>query len=154
MAQQFAYDFSAYNNGSTAPSYIPERKTKQQSEQKPELRRLKRKAEDVRKSELASAKVIAKFFAAVAFAVVLFSIVCNSFAAVKSSKYQQIKYQAQRDLQQNNYLEKCAELNALVTPDEIARTAVEKLGMIKVSDENKLYASASSENEILFSADK
>ena len=151
---QYAYDFSLYNNGSTAPNVIPERETKEQPSQAPQLKPLKKQREDVRKSEIASAKVIAKFFACVVFCVVLFSIVCSSFAAVKSAQYSKMKYERERDLLENSYLEKCAKLNALVTPDEIARTAVEKLGMIKVSDENKLYANANSENIIIVSADK
>lgn len=150
---EYAYDFSLYNNASTAPNVIPERKTKEQPSKAPELKPLKKQREDVREKEIASAKVVAKFFAGVVFCVVLFSIVCSSFAAVKSAQYSKMKYESQRNLLENSYLEKCAKLNSLVTPDEITRTAVEKLGMVKVLDENKLYASANSENTILISAD-
>lgn len=151
---QYAYDFSSYNNSSTAPNVIPERKTKEQPSKAPQLKPLKKQREDVRKGEIANAKVIAKFFAGVVFFVLTLSIVCSSFAAVKSAQYSKLKYEKERNLYENSYIEKCAKLNALVTPDEITRIAVEKLGMVKVSDENKLYASASSENVILISADK
>ncbi len=153
---QYAYDFSLYNNGSAAPNVIPERerKTEPQPLKTPELRPLKKQREDVRKSEIESAKVIAKFFAGVVFCVVIFSVICSSFAAVKSAQYSKMKYESERNLLENSYLEKCAELNTLVTPDEIVRIAVEKLGMIKVSDENKLYANTDNENVILVSADK
>ncbi len=147
MAAEFAYDFYDFSEFDNTATAAPQREEKQ--EQKPELKVLKREKQNVAAGELTAAKSVAKFFAVMVSFVVMFSVVCSSFAAVKSAQYSKIEAEAQMKIYNNKFLEKSAELNALVTPEEIAKNAVEKLGMIKVSDENKFYASAQTEDVVV-----
>lgn len=150
MAAEFAYDF-AYNNAAEAvPQRAPQRKPRE--EKLPELRALERPQTRTDAQESPSAVVVAKFMSLVIFSVICFSIICSSFAAVRSEKLNYSKKVSELEIYKSQQVEVDAQLGTLVTADKIAKIAVEKLGMVKLSDENKTYALPSEDNRILISA--
>ena len=90
--------------------------------------------------------------AGVVFSVICFSIICSSFAAVRSEKLNYSRKISELEIYKSQQVEVDAQLGTLVTADKIAKSAVEKLGMVKLSDENKTYAVPEEENRILISA--
>ena len=150
MAAEFAYDY-AYNN---APAAVPQRapQRKPREEKRPDLRALERPETRTNAQENPSAVVVAKFMSLVIFSVVCFSIICSSFAAVRSEKLNYSKKVRELEIYKSQQVEVDAQLGTLVTADKIAKIAVEKLGMVKLSDENKTYALPQEDNRILISA--
>ena len=150
MAAEFAYDY-AYNNAAPAmPQRAPQRRP--QEEKAPDLRALERPKTRTDAQEAPSALVVAKFMSLVVFSVICFSIICSSFAAVRSEKLNYSKKVRELEIYKSQQVEVDAQLGTLVTADKIAKIAVEKLGMVKLSDENKTYALPSEDNRILISA--
>ena len=151
MAAEFAYDYS-YNSAAPAmPERAPQRRP--QKEKTPGLHALERPETRTNAQENPSAVVVvAKFMSLVVFSVICFSIICSSFAAVRSEKLNYSKMTSELEIYKSQQVEVDAQLGTLVTADKIAKIAVEKLGMVKLSNENKTYALPSEDNRILISA--
>ena len=150
MAAEFAYDYE-YNNAAPAlPQRAPQRSP--QEEKAPDLRALERPKTRTDAQEAPTALVVAKFMSLVVFSVICFSIICSSFAAVRSEKLNYSKKVRELEIYKSQQVEVDAQLGTLVTADKIAKIAVEKLGMVKLSDENKTYALPTEDNRILISA--
>lgn len=149
MAAEFAYDFAYSNAAEAMPQRAPQRKP--QEEKVPELRALERPQSRTNAQESPSALVVAKFMSLVIFSVICFSVICSSFAAVRSEKLNYAEKMRELEIYKSQQVEVDAQLGTLVTADKIAKIAVEKLGMVKLSDENKTYALPSEENRIVVS---
>lgn len=144
MAAEFAYDF--IYESSAAPVQAPQRKP--QEEVKPDLRRVQKPDIDIDKQSAAAASVVKRFSAFVVFGIVCMSIVCSSFAAVRSEKLAYSNALRKLEIYQSQQVELSAQLGTLVTPDKVAKYAVEKLGMVKVADENKIFVVADSKADV------
>lgn len=152
MAAEFAYDFMYDNARQAAPQRAPQRRP--QEERLPDLRALERPETRTNAQENPSALVVVKFMSLVVFSVMCFSIICSSFAAVRSEKLNYAEKLRELEIYKSQQVEVDAQLGTLVTADKIAKIAVEKLGMVKLSDENKAYALPSEENRIVVSRGK
>ena len=135
MAAEFAYDYSYYNAAEAAPQRAPQRKP--QGEKAPGIRALEKPKTRTDAQENPSAVVVVRFMSLVVFSVICFSIICSSFAAVRSEKLNYSKQVRELEIYKSQQVEVDAQLGTLVTADKIAKIAVEKLGMVKLSDENK-----------------
>lgn len=152
MAAEFAYDFMYDTTAQEVPQKAPQRRPRE--EQLPNLHALEKPQANTDAAKLPSALVVAKFMSLVIFSVVCFSIICSSFAAVRSEKLDYAKQLKELQIYKSQQVEVDAHLGTLVTADKIAKIAVEKLGMVKLSDENKTYALPQSENRIVVSREK
>ena len=152
MAAEFAYDYMYNNVAEAVPQRVPQRKP--QEEKLPDLRALERPKTRTNAQESPSALVVVKFMSLVFFSVMCFSIICSSFAAVRSEKLNYAEKLRELEIYKSQQVEADAQLGTLVTADKIAKIAVEKLGMVKLSDENKTYALPSEENRIVVSRGK
>lgn len=148
MAAEFAYDYD-YMSAAPAvkPQSVPQKKP--DNAEKPELRKLRKPREDVRRQTVASHLAVARFFAVVAVVMAAFIVLCASFSQLRASR---IAYNEQVKLlgiYQNDQKQVEARLAKLVSVDKIEKIAVEKLGMIKISDDNVIYIDTADENEII-----
>lgn len=149
MAAQYAYDYMS----NAAPDMMPQRAPQKRPQEKnrPDLHAVERPKVDSAAQQRASAAVVAKFLVLVVFSIACFGIICDSFADVRSEKLNYAENLKQLEIYKSQQVEVDAKLGTLVTPDKIAKIAVEKLGMVKLPDENKTYAYSSGENEIVVS---
>lgn len=155
MAADFAYDY----NYSAAPEFAPGGAPSKKPQQKREPERAplyameKQKVDEVALSRKNNLLVI-KAFAVIVFAVSLLAVFFSSLSAVRDERISMQQNQKTLAIYQSQQVEVNAKLGNLVTPDKIAKIAVEKLGMVKLSDENKRYVSSEGENQIIISAEK
>ncbi|MGN1444284.1 MAG: hypothetical protein ACI4XE_10605 [Acutalibacteraceae bacterium] len=146
MAVEYLFDYS-----SAAPELIPQPipGKKPQAEKKPELKKVKKPRVDLKQQTVASHVKAAKFSALVIVVMLSFVLLCASFSALRSSR---IHYNQQLDtleIYKNDQKLVAARLAKLVSVDKIEKIAVEKLGMIKLSEENIIYVDTADKNEII-----
>ncbi|MCM1364668.1 MAG: hypothetical protein NC122_04390 [Faecalibacterium sp.] len=152
-ADNLAYEYYTTNAvPNSVPNTAPQRKP--EDEKKPELKKLKKQRPNVRQQEKGSYARIAKFSIPVVLAIALFAVLCNSFTLVRSSRFELRDQQELLGVYLDQKTEVEARLAKLVSVDRIEEIAVEKLGMVKISDENKLYVNTADENEIIVSGEK
>lgn len=150
MAAEFAYDFMYDGAIQEVPDQTAQRRPRE--EYVPDLHALEKNQTSAR--EVPSALVVFKFMTLVVFSVVCFSVICSSFASVRSEKLNYASKLKELEIYKSQQVEVDAQLGTLVTADKIAKIAVEKLGMVKISDENKTYALPKEENRIVVSREK
>lgn len=145
-----------YYGGSAVPESVPGAapKRKPEVEKAPELKKVKKQRPDIRSQEKASYARVAKFAVPVALALVALAVMCNSFSQVRSSRLELQRQQATLGIYLNQQKEVEARLAKLVSVDRIEAIAVEKLGMVKLSDDNKFYFNTADKNEIIVSGEK
>lgn len=150
MAQNnLAYEYYGSN---AAPNAVPKNRPHEQP--KPQLKKVKKQKLNTAAQERASYAAVARFAVPVAVVLVAFVILCNSYVQVRSSRLALQEQQAALSLYLDQQKEVEARLSKLVSVDQIEKIAVEKLGMIKLSDENKLYVNTANKNEIIVSGEK
>lgn len=147
MAAEFAYDMY-----SAAPERAPQKRPQKKTQR--EFESLERKSPDLDAKSKSNAVTIIKCTAFAAFVVVCLGIMCSSLAGAREAKLKYSRELANLEIYKSQLVEVNAKLGTLVTPDKIAKIAVEQLGMVKLPDENKTYAVSNRDNEIVFSREK
>lgn len=154
MSAEFAYDYDFSAAPKMNPNHAPKRNPKQVPNHKPNLRKLENEQINLKENEKAANIAVAKFFAVVALCIAAMAVVCFSYAQVRDEKLTYKSYQKQLAIYQSQQNEIDAKLGTLISADKISKIAVEKLGMVKLSEDNKIYVSSNTENQILVSAEK
>ena len=149
MAAENAYDY-AYG---FEPAYAPETSpvTQPEQEQKPELKKVKKRKIDIqRQNERATNVKLFKITANICSFLALYALVCSSFAARTEAK------QA-LDAEKEKYIfceaenrELKVQLNSIVSAENIDRIAVEKLGLVKVAAGDEIYLDTNSGNKVIY----
>ena len=93
-----------------------------------------------------------KLSALMASLLVIMSVFCYSFVLMNDRQHTLTDMESQLVIHQAKNDELKSELNSMVASVDIERYAVEKLGLIKVSNENEVYINNETGNKILFSA--
>lgn len=97
-------------------------------------------------------KMALKLSALMASLLVIMSVFCYSFVLMNDRQHSLTDIENQLVIHQAKNDELKAELNAMVAGVDIEKYAVEKLGLIKVSEENEVYIKGDTANKIVFSA--
>ena len=149
MAAEYAYAL----NQAAQPLQTPYRQPAQQPEfpQKPQLKKVPRPHVDRRALERANNKKIAKVFAMVAFSIVLFGIFCNSFAAKTESRHTLDSINEKLSMQEDAHIVLENDLTKLVSAENIDKIAMQKLGLVKLTNADEDYVELESENRVIVS---
>lgn len=156
MPTNYAYDYDYdYNRTNAAPeldpNLRPKPKAKPSQERKLDLRRLEKEQLDLQSQQRAAASTVLNFIPLVVLIVVACVILCSSYSSVRSKRLSYSRNLSKLEIYKSQQVEVDAKLEMLVTPDKIAKIAVEKLGMVKLAEENKSYAVSNDENEVVIS---
>jgi cell division protein FtsL len=147
MAQTaYRYDFGYDANAAVQPKKQP------QVHKQPELKVIVNPLAKEIAREKEVNKMALKLSALMASLLVIMSVFCYSFVLMNDAQHSLTDMENQLKIHQAQNQELKAELNALVAGVDIERYAVEKLGLIKVSNENEVYLNNETENKIIFSA--
>lgn len=147
MAQTaYRYDFGYDANAAVQPKKQP------QVQKQPELKVIVNPLAKEIAREKEVNKMALKLSALMASLLVIMSVFCYSFVLMNDAQHSLTDMENQLKIHQAQNQELKAELNALVAGVDIERYAVEKLGLIKVSNENEVYLNNETENKIIFSA--
>ena len=147
MAERaYKYDFGYDANAAVQPK--KEVKVQQQPELKVIVNPLAKEIAREREVNIMAFKLSALMVSLL----VIMSVFCYSFVLMNDAQHSLTDMENQLKIHQAQNQELKAELNALVAGVDIERYAVEKLGLIKVSNENEVYLNNETENKIIFSA--
>ena len=147
MAERaYRYDFGYEANAAVQP------KKQVRVESQPELKVIVNPLAKEIAREREVNKMALKLSALMASLLVIMSVFCYSFVLMNDAQHSLTDMENQLKIHQAQNQELKAELNALVAGVDIERYAVEKLGLIKVSNENEVYLNNETENKIIFSA--
>ena len=146
MAVEYLFDYS-----SAAPELIPQPipEKKPQAEKKPELKKVKKPRADLKQQTVASHVKAAKFSALVIVVMLSFVLLCTSFSALRSSRINYNKQLDTLEIYKNDQKVVAARLAKLVSVDKIEKIDVEKLGMVKLAEENIIYIDTADENKMI-----
>lgn len=153
----FDYSSLAWQQTQQAPAFEPQLEPQFEPQPEPELTpqpqpQRKRKfisKELLRKQERVSYKKAAKIFVVSLAVLAVFSVTCNSFVQVRQSRIEMIKQQSELAIYSAKQKELDVKLASMVTVDKIEKIAVAKLGMVKLSEENKIYVNTAEKNKIV-----
>lgn len=153
-ANNYAYDYGDNLQYNAAPLKQPSPAPKSRPQPERKLKRLDNPLHDSAARQRAANLAVIKFSAVVLVAFIALTAICASFSAVRKQQINLAKQKHTLSIFQSQQVEITAKLNALVTPDKIAKIAVEKLGMVKLADENRSYISFEDKNEVIVSKEK
>ena len=146
MAVEYMFDYT-----SAAPELFPQQAPvkKPQEKEKPELKKVKKPRADLKQQTVTSHLRTAKFSVLVITVMLSFVLLCTSFSQLRASS---LNYDRQADtleIYKNDQKQVSARLAKLVSVDKIEKIATQKLGMIKLSEENIIYVDTADENMII-----
>lgn len=146
MAVEYLFDYS-----SAAPELFPQPTPveKPQVQDKPALKKVKKPRADLKQQTIASHMKAAKFSALVIVVMLSFVLLCTSFSALRTSRINYNKQVDTLEIYKNDQKVVAARLAKLVSVDKIEKIATQKLGMVKLSEENIIYVDTADENKII-----
>ncbi|MGN1195517.1 MAG: hypothetical protein ACI4SB_08535 [Acutalibacteraceae bacterium] len=146
MAVEYMFDYT-----SAAPEIMPQSlpKSKPQVKEKPELKKVKRPYVDLKKQTVASHMRAAKFSVLVITVMLSFVVFCTSLSQVRSSRINYNQQLKTLEIYKNDQKQVAARLAKLVSVDKIEEIATQKLGMVKLSEENIIYVDTADKNKII-----
>ena len=147
-AAERAYDFNFAAEPLQRPYAQPHEQPKEQT---PQLRRVPRPRVDRRQLERASNRKVVKMFAMVACAIVLFGVFCNSFAMKTQQRHALDAANEKLALQQDANIVLENRLTRLVSAENIDKIAMQRLGLVKMTNADKDYVELTRENQVLVS---
>lgn len=146
MAVEYMFDYT-----SAAPELFPQPVPvkKPQVQEKPELKKVKKPRADLKQQTISSHLKAAKFSALVLVVMLSFVLLCTSFSALRSSRIHYNQQLETLEIYKNDQKLVAARLAKLVSVDKIEKIATQKLGMVKLSEENIIYVDTADENKII-----
>lgn len=146
MAVEYMFDYT-----SAAPEIMPQPlpQRKPQVKEKPELKKVKRPYVDLKKQTVTSHLKAAKFSVLVITVMLSFVLLCTSLSQVRSSRINYNQQLKTLEIYKNDQKQVAARLAKLVSVDKIEQIAVEKLGMVKLSEENIIYVDTADKNKVI-----
>lgn len=150
MAKDYTYYYSsaAYElQPQRLPDGLPEKQPQQHKQ--PELRKVKMTVAQARAASRASDKRLLKAAAPVALMFAVLITFCASVSSADAGRRSLDEAKSRLDIYQSSHRQLEAELAKLVSVDKIEKIAVDKLGMLKATDENTIYINIADKNEII-----
>lgn len=146
MAVEYMFDYT-----SAAPEIMPQPlpKREEQVQEKPELKKVKKPYVDLKKQTVDSHIRAAKFSAVVITVMLSFVLLCTSLSQVRSSRINYNQQLKTLEVYKNDQKQVAARLAKLVSVDKIEKIATQKLGMVKLSEENIIYVDTADKNKII-----
>ena len=142
----YRYDFGYEANAAVQPKVKPE------VQQQPELKVIVNPMAKEIAREKEVNKMALKLSALMVSLLVVLSVFCYSLVLMSDLQHSLADAENELKIHQAQNEELKTELNALVAGVDVERYAVEKLGLIKVSNENEVYINNETGNKIIFSA--